>query len=132
MEKEDRKKIGVVGTEPKRVGYSPEGLTERQMALREAIVNRFTTNKIKRYITEQLRYINYHRHISEGLKILFDERGNPPANAPIFAIIEARQKLESQVKMLEAICSALHSHIVQIKEIESAAFEMIKQEDSHL
>jgi len=130
MEEAVRKKIGIIAGDPKRVRHSPEGLTASQLALREAIVNRFSTNKIKRYITEQLQYINCQRHVAEGVKMLFDERGNPPANAPIPAIIEARVKLESQLVMLEAICSALRSHIVQIKEVENAAFEMLKIEQS--
>jgi hypothetical protein len=128
MEKKGRKKIGVVDFTPKRIGFSPPGLNERQLALRQAIVNRFTSNKIKRYIAEQTRHVNFHKHISEGIKILFDERGNPPANAPLESIIEVREQLESQVVMLEAICSAMRSHIVQIKEIEDAAFTMLSED----
>ncbi len=128
MEKAVRKKIGLIISDlPKRVGHTPKGLTDPQLALRKAIVNRFAANQIKRYVTEQLNYISYYRHISEGVKMLFDERGNLPANAPIPAIIEAREKLEGQLVMLEAVCSALRSHIVEIKEIENAAFEMFKQ-----
>lgn len=126
MEKAAKKKIGVIPGEPKRVGHEPEGLTKAQSALREAIVNRFTVNKIKRYVTEQLKYINYRQHVCEAVKILFDERGNPPANAPLSDIIEARENLESQLAMLEAICSAMRSHIVELKEIEHAAFEMFE------
>lgn len=130
MEAAVKKKVGIIPGDPKRVGHSPDGLTAAQEALREAIVNRFTVNKIKRYVTEQLQYINYHQHISEATKMLFDERGNLPANAPITAIIEARMKLESQLAMLEAICSTMRSHIVEIKEIENAAFEMFNKSQS--
>jgi hypothetical protein len=125
MDKTERKKLGLIDLTPKRVGFPPEGLNERQLALRQAIVNRFTSNKIKRFIAEQTKYINFHQHIAEGTKILFDERGNPPPNAPIESIIEAREQLESQVTMLEAICSAMRNNIVQIKEIEDAAFAML-------
>lgn len=127
METKKRTIISVIGTEPIRVGYEPEGMTETQLALRHAIVNRFTSNKIKRYITEQLTYINCKQHIAEGLKILFDERGNPPANAPVVEIVEARERLEGHVKMFESICAALNCQIAQIKEIEHAAFELLAQ-----
>ena len=127
MEEAERKKIGTIPGDPKRVGSEPEGLTEPQQALREAIVNRFTANKMRRYITEQLDYITYYQHVTEGIKILFDERGNLPANAPIPTIIETREKIEGQLAMLEAVCSALNAHIVELKEIEYAAFEMFKQ-----
>jgi hypothetical protein len=128
MEVTERDKISIIQGDPKRVGSTPEGLTEPQQVLREAIVNRFTINKMRRYITEQLNYITYYQHVTEGVQMLFDERGNPPANAPIPTIIETREKLEGQLSMLEAVCSALRAHIVELKEIENAAFELFKQQ----
>jgi hypothetical protein len=127
MAKALKNKIGAIPGEPVRVGHEPEGMTEEQSALRDAIVNRFTVNKMKRYVTEQLKYINFNRHISDTVKILFDENGKPPANAPLPDIIEARVQLESQLAMLEAICAVLRNHIVEIKEIENAAFEMFEK-----
>lgn len=119
-------KIGIIGTEPRRVGYTPEGLTKRQKDLRDAVVNRFSSNKVKKYITEQINYINYQRYVSDGLKILFDENGNLPESLQINDIMKTRKQLESHIQMLEAICSALRQQVVEIKEIENAAFEALK------
>ena len=126
MEEKYWKKIGIIGTEPKRVSHVPEGLTKQQRELREAVVNRFSSNKVKKYITEQINYINHKEYVSESLKLLFDEKGNLPGNLQLVDIIEMRKQLENNIVMLEAICSAVRQQIVEIKEIENAAFEALR------
>ena len=121
-----RQKIGLLDTEPKRIGHTPEGLTPQQQALREAVINRFTVNKVNRYITEQIEHINYKHQLAAGIRQLFDEHGRPPANAPLESIIAARKKMESDIKMLEAICFSMRNHLSKIKEIEEMAIESMQ------
>jgi hypothetical protein len=121
----NRKKIGLIDTEPKAIVHTPEGLTPRQKALREAVIQRFTAKKINRYITEQIKHINYKQHLADGIRFLFDEHGRPPANAPLEDIIAVREKIESDIKMLEAICFAMRNHLSKVKEAEDMAFELI-------
>ena len=125
----NRKKIGLLDTEPKRIGHTPEGLTPHQQDLREAVINRFKFNKVNRYITEQVSHINYKEQLAEGIRLLFDEHGRTPANVPLEDIIAAREKIESEIRMLEAICFAMRHHLSKIKEIEEMALASIEEVD---
>ena len=120
-----RKKIGVIDTEPKAIVHTPEGLTPQQQALREAVIQRFTVNKMNRYISERLKHIMYKQQLADGIRFLFDEHGRPPTNAPLEDIIAVREKIESDIKMLEAICFAMRNHLAKVKEAEETAFELI-------
>ncbi len=122
-----RKKIGLIDTEPQSFGNDPDGLTPQQLALREAVINNFKSNKMKAYIAKQVEYVNASRQIGEGVRFLLDSSGNPPANLPLEEIIENRQKIEGQIRWLEAICSELKLNLSLIKEIEESAFELIAQ-----
>jgi hypothetical protein len=82
---------------------------------------------VKEYIATQVEYINATRQIGEAIRFLMDSSGRLPANAPLEDIIAEREKMENQIKWLEAICSELRINITKIKEIEESAFEMIAQ-----
>jgi hypothetical protein len=123
-----RKKIGLIDTEPKRSDVRPEGLTPRQQALREAVINNFKANKVRSYIAKQISYINSSRQVAEGIAFLFDEHGEPPANAPLADIIAERENIESQIRWFEAMTSEMKNKLVKIKEIEDLALEYIEQE----
>lgn len=120
-----RMKIGTLDTEPRKIGQMPEGLTSEQQALLEGVFKRFTVQKINKYIEGQVRHINYKRQLGESLRLLFDEHGRPPANAPLEDIIAARKKIEAEIHMLEAICSAMRVGLSKVKEIEDMALESI-------
>ena len=121
----NRKKIGVLDTEPKKIGQMPEGLNAKQHELLSEVLKRFTVHKINKYLEEQVRHINYKRHLSETLQLLFDEHGKPPANAPLEDIIATRKKMEAEIRMLEAICAAMRISLSKVLEIEDSALESI-------
>jgi hypothetical protein len=120
-----RKKIGLVDTEPRNAQQKVEGLTPAQQALREAAINHFKTNKLKAFIAKQIEYVNSNRQIGEAIRFLFDEHGNPPVNAPLEEIIAEREKIENQIRWLEAVCSVLRTNLSRIKEIEELALELV-------
>ena len=122
----ERKRIGVLDTEPTRIGAAPDGLTPQQQELREAVIKRFTLNSVTKYITEQINHINNKQQLTEKISILFDENGKPPANAPLEDIVRVREQIESEMHMLEAIYYAMDVHLSEIKEIEDAAMELVK------
>lgn len=123
-----RKKIGQLDSDPKRIGHIPDNLTPVQRSLREAVIRRFSVNKVNKFITEQIKHINYKRQLTGGLRLLFDEYGRPPANAPLEDIVAARKKMEAEIRMLEAICTSMRNHLSRIREIEDLAFEMMEEE----
>jgi hypothetical protein len=125
MTREKRMKIGLIDTEPTNIRHAPEGLTPPQQALREAVINKFTTNRINKYIKEQMAHINFRQTIADGIRLLFDEHGRPPANAPLEDIIAERKNIEAQILMLEAICAALRNRFMKVKEIEDMALELL-------
>lgn len=125
----NRKKIGLNDSAPKAVVDAPEGLTAHQKALYDAVVNRFTAKKVEKFISEQMDHINLKRQLSKGIRFLFDEKGNPPANAPLEDIVSVRKKIEADIQLLEAICSAMRSHLAMVKEAEEMAFELVSSQD---
>lgn len=124
-----RDKIGTVTSEEGSTRQKPKGLSEAQNALREATISHFKANKVKSYITKHVRFINSNRQVAEGIRFLFDEHGRPPANAPLEDIISERKKIETEIRWFEAMCSELRNKLVQIKEIEDMAIEMMEQSD---
>jgi hypothetical protein len=121
----NREKIGRIDTEPKAISSVPEGLTPQEQEMREAVLQRFNAKKVSEYITDQMKHINSNQDLADGIRFLFDERGRPPANAPLEDIIAAREKIESDIRMLEAICSAMRNRLARIREVEDMAFELI-------
>ena len=128
MQSGDRKKIGLIDTEPKSSSQTPEGLTTRQQALREAAIKNFKANKVKAYIAKQVKHVNVNRQIGDGIRFLLDKNGNPPANVPLEDIFEERKKIEAQIRWLEALCSELRNNLSKVKEIEDLALESIGQD----
>ena len=98
---------------------------EQEQEMREAVLQRFNAKKVSEYITDQMKHINSNQDLADGIRFLFDERGRPPANAPLEDIIAAREKIESDIRMLEAICSAMRNRLARIREVEDMAFELI-------
>ena len=125
----NREKIGLDDSAPKAVVDAPEGLTEHQKALYDAVVNRFTAKKVEKFISEQMDHINLKRQLAEGIRFLFDEKGNPPANAPLEDIVSVRKKIETDIQLLESICSAMRSHLAMVKEAEEMAFDLVSSQD---
>ena len=122
---EARDKIGLLDTEPLKKGEKSDKLSPEQQELLEAVFARFTVHKVNEYLDEQFDHINYKRHIGETVKQLFDENGKPPVNAPLEDIIAARKKLEDEIHMLEAVCSAMRVSLSQVQEIEDLALELV-------
>jgi hypothetical protein len=121
----NRKKIGLIDGEPKAIVNTPEGLTPHQQALREAVIKRFQYNRVNRYLTEQIKHINYKEQLADGIRFLFDEAGRPPANAPLEDFIAVREKIESDIRMLEALSFTMRKHLAEVKEAEEMAYELI-------
>ena len=121
----NREKIGPVDAEPQAIVNTPEGLTPNEQALREAVINRFESIKANRYVTEQINHINSNQHLADGIRSLFDENGRPPANAPLEDIVAIREKIESDIRMLEALTFAMQRYLSDVKEAEEMAYELI-------
>ncbi len=122
-----REKIGTITSEAGSTRKKPEGLSDAQNALREATINHFKANKVKSYITKNIRSINSNRQVAESIRFLFDEHGRPPANAPLEDIIAERKKIEAEIRWFEAMCSELRNKLVKVKEIEDMAIEMMQK-----
>jgi|TARA_R110002050_G_scaffold60554_2_gene134302 hypothetical protein len=121
-----RKGIGQVTTEPKSIKSEPPELTPQQQALRQAVITEFRSKKIKAFVAKQVKHINANRQVADGIRFLFDENGLPPANAPLEDIISERKKIESEIRWFEAMANEMRGRLVQIKEIEELALEMIE------
>lgn len=125
-----RQRIGLLDTEPKNSAIRPEGLTPHQQALREAAIKKFKSNKVKSFIAKQVKHINSSRQVADGIRFLFDENGLPPSNAPLEDITAERRKIESEIKWFNAMSEELQNKLIQIKEIEELALELIEKESS--
>ena len=123
-----REKIGTVTSEVASTRQKPEGLSETQNALREATLNHFKANKVRSFITKHVQFINSKRQVADSIRFLFDEQGRPPANAPLEDIIAERKKIEAQIHWFEAMCSELRNKLVQVKEIEDMALELMEEQ----
>tara|TARA_Y100000782_G_scaffold52491_1_gene58393 strand:- start:5353 stop:5772 length:420 start_codon:yes stop_codon:yes gene_type:complete len=122
-----RKGIGQVTTEPKSIKAEPSELTPQQQALRQAVITEFRSKKIKSFVAKQVKHINANRQVADGIRFLFDEKGLPPANAPLEDIISERKKIESEIRWFEAMAGEMRGRLVQIKEIEELALEMVNK-----
>ncbi len=123
-----RKKIGTITSEAASTRHKPEGLTEAQNVLREATINHFRANKVRSFITKHIQFINSNRQVADGIRFLFDEHGRPPANAPLEDIIAERKKIEAEIRWFEAMCSELRNKLVQVKEIEDMALDLMEEQ----
>src|SRR3982750_2695373 len=98
-----RARIGPIQGDPVATHPDLEKLSPYQRGLREALLREFKARKVKKFVEKQVKYINANRQIAEEIKILFDEHGQAPANAPMEDIIAERRQLEYQVKWFEAM-----------------------------
>ena len=84
------------------------------------------TRKVKNFVEKQVKYINANRQVDEEIKFLFDEHGQPPANAPMEDIIAERRQLEYQIKWFEAMVLELQTRLLRVREIEALALDIIE------
>ncbi|NNL18327.1 MAG: hypothetical protein HKP37_06260 [Boseongicola sp.] len=122
-----RQKIGPVDGDPVTTNPDLESLTPHQRALRLAVISEFKAKKVKKFVEKQVQHINTNQRIAEGIKVLFDEHGQPPANAPIEDIIEERRLIEYQIRWFEAVVIELQDRLVKVKEVEDYALDMLEQ-----
>lgn len=120
-----RQRIGLIDTDLRGEEQIARQLTPAQQSMRESLIDHFKSNKLKTYISEQLRHINVNRQIGEVTRFLFDEKGRPPANAPLEEIIAQRRKIETQIRWLEALCSEMRNNLIKIREVEEQALELL-------
>src|SRR5512132_1972809 len=111
-----RRRIGPIQGEPVTTHPDLENLTPYQRGLREALLREFKARKVKKFVEKQVKYINANRQIAEEIKILFDEHGQAPANAPMEDIIAERRQLEYQLKWFEAMTLELQTRLLRVRE----------------
>jgi hypothetical protein len=121
------KRLSPVPVNPETQRPDPTMLTQHQEALRQAMINVFTAQKARRSLERQVEHISPNRNLAEGIKILFDEKGRPPANAPLEDIVEERRRLEYHVMWFEGILAELRNRLVRTREVEDYAFEMLSR-----
>ena len=122
-----RAKIGPIQGEPVTTHPDLETLSPYQRGLREALLREFKARKVKKFVEKQVKYINANRQIAEEIKILFDEHGQAPANAPMEDIIAERRQLEYQVKWFEAMTLELQTRLLRVREIEALALDVLER-----
>lgn len=121
-----RKKIGPIEGDPVTTHPDLDKLTPYQRGLREALLREFKARKVKKFVEKQVKYINANRQVAEEIKILFDEHGQAPANAPMEDIIAERRRLEYQVKWFEAMMLELQTRLLRVREIEALALDVLE------
>ena len=122
-----RKKIGPIDGAPVTTNPNLQTLTPTQRGLRDALLREFKARKVKKFVEKQVKYINANRQIAEEIKILFDEHGQAPANAPMEDIIAERRQLEYQVKWFEAMTLELQTRLLRVREIEALALDVLER-----
>ena len=122
-----RPKIGPVQGNPVTTHPDLDKLTPYQRGLREALRRELRTRKVKNFVQKQVKYINGNRQVAEEIKILFDEHGQPPANAPMEDIMAERRQLEYQIKWFEAMVLELQTRLLRVREIEALAFDVLER-----
>ena len=123
--REARKKLGPIDGHPVTTHPDLSRLTPVQRGLRDALLREFKARKAKKFVEKQVQYINGNRQVAEAIKILFDEHGQAPANAPIEDIIEERRQLEYQIKWFEAMVLELQTRLLRVREIEALALDVL-------
>jgi hypothetical protein len=122
----NRQKIGPVQGDPVTTHPDLDKLTPYQRGLREALRRELRTRKVKNFVQRQVKYINGNRQVNEEIKFLFDEHGQPPANAPLEDIMAERRQLEYQIKWFEAMVLELQTRLLRVREIETLALDIIE------
>jgi hypothetical protein len=121
------KRLSPVPVNPETQRPDPALLSQHQEALRQAMINVFTAQKARRSLERQVEHISPNRNLAEGIKILFDDKGRPPPNAPLEDIVEERRRLEYHVMWFEGILAELKNRLVRTREVEDYAFEMLSR-----
>ena len=121
-----RSRIGPIQGDPVTTHPELDNLSPYQRGLREALLREFKARKVKKFVEKQVKYINANRQIAEEIKILFDEHGQAPANAPMEDIIAERRQLEYQVKWFEAMTLELQTRLLRVREIEALALDVLE------
>jgi len=121
------KRLSPVPENPDTQRPDPSKLAPHQDALRQAMLNVFTAQKARRSLERQVQHISPNRNLAEGIKILFDDQGRPPANVPLEDIVEERRRLEYHIMWFEGILAELRNRLVRVKEVEDYAFEMLSR-----
>src|SRR5450631_3442151 len=124
-------RLSPVPVNPETQRPDPTMLTQHQEALRQAMINVFTAQKARRSLERQVEHISPNRNLAEGIKILFDDKGRPPPNAPLEDIVEERRRLEYHVMWFEGILAELRNRLVRTREVEDYAFEMLSRASSN-
>ena len=96
--------------------------------LRQELVRQFVIKKFRRNLDRHVEHISGSRELADTVKYLFDEQGDPPANAPIEDIIGQRKNLESQIRWLDVLAAELRTRLTSLREIEEAALELVEQD----
>lgn len=122
-----RPKLGLIDGKPVTTHPDLSRLTPTQKGLREALLREFKARKAKKFVEKQVQYINGNRQVAEAIKILFDENGQAPANAPVEDIIEERRQLEYQIKWFEAMVLELQTRLLRVREIEALALDVLER-----
>jgi hypothetical protein len=120
-------RLSPVPVNPETLRPDPTKLAPHQEALRQAMLNVFTAQKARRSLERQVQHISPNRNLAEGIKLLFDDQGRPPANVPLEDIVEERRHLEYHIKWFEGILAELKNRLVRTREVEDYALEMLSQ-----
>ncbi len=126
---EARRKLGPIDGDPVTTHPNLKKLTPVQRGLRDALLREFKARKAKKFVEKQVQYINGNRQVAESIKILFDEHGQAPANAPIEDIIEERRQLEYQIRWFEATTLELQTRLLRVREIEALALDVLERSE---
>ncbi len=121
-----RQMIGTIHGDPVTTHPDLDKLSPYQRGLREALLREFKARKVKRFVEKQVKYINAHRQVADEIKILFDEHGQPPANAPMEDIVAERRQLEYQLKWFEAMVLEVQTRLLRVREIEALALDVLE------
>jgi acyl-CoA reductase-like NAD-dependent aldehyde dehydrogenase len=120
-----RQKIGPIQGEPVTTHPDLDSLTTVQRGLRDALLREFKARKAKKFVEKQVNYINTNQQVAEVIKILFDEHGQAPANAPLEDIIEQRRQLEYHIKWFEGMILELQTRLLRVREVEMLALDLL-------
>jgi hypothetical protein len=120
-----RTPLGPIRGDPVTTHPNLEELSDVQRSLRDALLREFKARKAKKFVEKQVDYINTNHQVAEAIKILFDEHGQPPANAPLEEIIEQRRQLEFQIRWFEGMILELQTRLFRVREVESLALDLL-------
>lgn len=122
---EPRQKIGEIDGHSGTLDLNK--LTPQQLELRNVIISEFKAKKVKKFAATQVKHINSGRQLGEAIRFLFDDKGRPPANAPLDDIIEERKRIEYEIRWLDAVTVELRNTLGKLIELENDALDLLRQ-----